>query len=425
MEQMKKFFTAGRAWALMIGVLVVAVGLVGAMLLIGRPAVEAQQSLNLPTYQPQGQPQAQGAPARRPTVSAPVAVAQAPAVNSGSVETTSGQSDSGALIYSGDIQAAQKAPVAVEVNGRVLNVQVDVGAQVKAGDVLLQIDSTTLEAQRAQALAGLKAAQAQMDQLQLGPEASDVAAARAGVDAANAAYQKAVAGPTQQDKDIAEAQLRQAQAAVKQAQAAYDQVSWAPNIGALPQSAALEQATLQVEAAQAQYDKIVQGATQDVIDGAYAQVAAANAKLSALQTGAKQPQIDAAQAQIEQAETGLYLAQLQVNKATLRSPVDGVISKVNTEAGATVAAGTPVFEILSNKVEIVLPVEEYRLAQVHIGQAATITVAAYPGRTFAGEIATIAPALDPSTRTAQVTIRPTGDAGGLTPGMYATVTLQQ
>jgi HlyD family secretion protein len=424
MQQVSKFFTSTKVWASITVMLVVALAVVGGMLFLSQGAVEAKVPLNIPTYQPQAQraesvtlpEQAEQTPEE--AAQTPLQVAQAPEV-SAELE----QSMDGPLTYTGDIQAAQKVPVAVEVVGQVLQLNVDVGDSVKAGDVLLQIDSTTLEAQRAQAVAGLKAAQAQLDQLMLDPDASNVEAARANVAAANAAYQKALDGPTQQDLEIAEAQVRQAEAAVKQAQAAYDQVAWAPNIGALPQSVQLEQATLQYEAAQAQYEKLTQGATQDVIDGAYAQVAAANAQLASLQEGAKQPQIDAVQAQIEQAETALYLAQLQVDKATVRAPIDGVISMADTAVGANVAPGAPVFEILSNESEIVIAVEEFRLPEIYTGQPAAISVSAYPGREFTGEVTTIAPALDAATRTVQVTIRPTGDATGLVPGMFATVEL--
>ena len=67
--------------------------------------------------------------------------------------------------------------------------------------------------------------------------------------------------------------------------------------------------------------------------------------------------------------------------------------------------------------------EEARLSQLKVGQKAVIRVNAYPDRTFDGKVAIIAPELDPSTRTVQVTIRPTGDASVLAPGMSATVEL--
>lgn len=329
----------------------------------------------------------------------------------------------GAILYSGEIVAYQQVNVVAEVSGQVLELMVDVGTRVAAGDPVIRIDSTILEAQRAQALAGLEAAKAQYDLLVSEADDADIAAARAAVAAANAAYQRAIEGITDEDRRLAESQLRLAQAAVTTAQAAYNEVRWMPNIGAMPQSLQLQQATLQVEAAQAQYDKAVKGATQDVIAGAYAQLAQARAQLQRLEEGAKPEQIQSAQAQVNQAETALYLAQVQLSKATVRSPIDGVVSRVTTSAGSMAAPGAPLLVILSNEVKINIPVEETRLSTLRIGQPTRVRVDAYPDRVFNGTVDIIAPELDSATRTVQVTIRPQDEGRLLAPGMSATVEL--
>ena len=196
-----------------------------------------------------------------------------------------------------------------------------------------------------------------------------------------------------------------------------------PNIGMLPQSLQLQQATLAQEAAQAQYDKLMKGATADQIAGAYAQLESARAQLQRLQDGAKPAQVAAAEAQVHAAEYAFYLAQLQVSKAAVKAPIDGIVSKVQTAAGSLAGPGAPLLTLLSQDVRVTIPVEEARLNQLAIGQPAQISVAAYPGRTIAGTVAIIAPELDPATRTVQVTIRPTDDEGLLAPGMSATVEL--
>jgi membrane fusion protein, multidrug efflux system len=114
---------------------------------------------------------------------------------------------------------------------------------------------------------------------------------------------------------------------------------------------------------------------------------------------------------------------LQLNKATITAPIDGVVSRVTTAVGAMAAPGTPVVTLLSQAVKITIAVEEARLSQLKIGQKALIRVDAYPDQTFDGAVAIIAPELDANTRTVQVTIRPTGDANVLAPGMSATVEL--
>ena len=329
----------------------------------------------------------------------------------------------GQWIYTGEIEPEDEVTIVTEVGGHVIAMDVNEGDRLTAGQVILQIDSSTLEAQRAQALAGLQAAQSQVELLQIEAGEADVEAARAGVAAAEAGYQRALDGPTAEDLTMAQSQLFQAEAAVRRAQAAYDQVSWNPLIAALPESLQLQQATLALEAAQAQYDKLVKGTTEDVIAGAYAQLASARAQLQRLEDGPEDAQIEAAEAQVRQAETGLYLAQLQLDKAIVRSPIDGIVSQVNLAVGAMALPGSPALRLLSPTVKIVIPVEENRMAQLRIGQPARIQVNAYPGQVFDGTLVAIAPQLDPATRTVRVTVQPTGDATQLTPGMFATVEL--
>jgi multidrug resistance efflux pump len=147
--------------------------------------------------------------------------------------------------------------------------------------------------------------------------------------------------------------------------------------------------------------------------------------LRRLEDGAEDAQIQAAEAQVRQAETGLYLAQLQLDKATVRAPVNGIVAQVHLTVGSMALPGSPAVRLLSPAVKIVIPVEESRMAQLSLGQPARIRVNAFPDRIFEGIVAIIAPQLDPSTRTVRVTVRPTGDAQVLTPGMFATVELLQ
>lgn len=325
--------------------------------------------------------------------------------------------------YNGEIVPKYRTSVAAEAGGMALDVPVELGDEVEAGELLAQVDASVLEAQRAQALAALEAAQAQLDLLTLEADPADLEAARAGVSAAAAAYQRAVDGATAEDERMALAQLQQAQAAVTVAQAAYNEVKGNPRIGQLPQSLQLQQATLAVEAAQAQYDKVLNGATNDVIAGAYAQLAQARAQLARLEEGAKPAQIQAVEAQVKQAETALYLAQLQLDKTSIDAPVAGTIVELNVDLGTMVAPGMPVATIMSYENEVVIQVEETQLADLRAGQSATLLVDAYPNLLFEGEVIRIAPELDPATRTVAVTIRPLDEERLLAPGMFTTVEL--
>ena len=327
------------------------------------------------------------------------------------------------LRYSAEIAADHQVVVVAETAGMVLDFPLDVGDIIEKGDIVAQLDTTLLEAQKAQALVGLDAANAQLALIQTPPDADDLAAAEAAVNAAAAAYQRANGGLTEEEQRLVLAQLKQAQAAVTVAQAAYNQVKGNPAIGMLPQSLQLQQATLGAEAAQANYDKAMKGATADAIAGAYAQLAGARAQLQRLKEGAKPEQIKAVEAQVKQAEMGVYLAQLQFSKATVKAPIAGVISKVSSAIGAMAAPGAPLVTILSREVRVTIAVEENRISQLAVGQPALIYVDAYPDRAIEGTIAIIAPELDAGTRTVQVTIRPNEVASELAPGMSATVEL--
>lgn len=327
------------------------------------------------------------------------------------------------LRYNGEIAAEQQVVVVAETAGMVLSLPLDIGDVIREGQLIAQLDTMLLDAQRAQTLAGLEAAQAQLDLLQADADEDDLAAARAGVAAASAAYRRALEGPTAEDRRLALAQLKQAEAAVTVAQAAYNRVKGNPAIAALPESLQLQQATIAIEAAQAQYDKVLIGSTEDVIAGAFSQLAQARASLRRLEEGAQDEQIRATEAQVRQAEMALYLAQLQVSKATVKAPVAGVVSRVNSAEGAMASPGTPLVTLLSNEVKITIAVEETRIAQLELGQPAFIRVNAYPDQVFAGTVTIVAPELDAATRTVEVTIRPDEGTDLLAPGMFATVEL--
>lgn len=329
--------------------------------------------------------------------------------------------------YSAEIVPTGQVSVVAEVAGQVIEVSAQLGDHVSAGDILLRLDSTTLAAQRAQALAALQVAQAELELLRVVAGDADIEAARAAVAAAEAAYQRALSGPSTAEIAAAQARLRQAEAAVKVAQAAYNQVAWNPAIATLPESLHLEQARLDLDAAQTAYDQLTAdaqtGPRAGAVADAYAQLAAARAHLQRLEDGAQPAQIQAAEAEVRQAETALYLAQLQLDKATLRAPVSGIVAQMDIAAGAMVAPGVQVARLITPEVKVVISVDEARLSQVHAGQAAAIQVSAYPGESFPGVVTLVAPTADPATHTVPVTIQPTGDATRLLPGMLATVRL--
>jgi HlyD family secretion protein len=75
------------------------------------------------------------------------------------------------------------------------------------------------------------------------------------------------------------------------------------------------------------------------------------------------------------------------------------------------------------RVRLVANVVEKDLSQLQTGDSTQVEVDAFPGETFTGRIARVAPVLDPATRTASIEIEIPNPKYRLRPGMYARVTI--
>lgn len=107
-----------------------------------------------------------------------------------------------------------------------------------------------------------------------------------------------------------------------------------------------------------------------------------------------QASVRSAQAQVAQARAQLSQAQFNLSRATIFSPVTGVVLSRSIDPGQTVAASfnAPVlFNIAEDLSEMKLEVrvDEADVGQVREGQRATFTVDAYPGRTFDARVSRV------------------------------------
>jgi HlyD family secretion protein len=98
-----------------------------------------------------------------------------------------------------------------------------------------------------------------------------------------------------------------------------------------------------------------------------------------------------ARASVTQARANLRSDETSLGKASIRSPIDGVVLTRKVEPGQTVAAAlqAPVLFTLAEdlaKMKLQVDVDEADVGQVLVGQAATFTVDAWPGRKYAGVI---------------------------------------
>ncbi len=104
-----------------------------------------------------------------------------------------------------------------------------------------------------------------------------------------------------------------------------------------------------------------------------------------------QAQVNSAQASISQQQAALKNTQVNIDRAVIRSPVDGVVLTRKIEPGQTVAASFSAPELFTiaedlSKMKIELAVDESDIGQVQAGQGVSFTADAFPDRKFRGSV---------------------------------------
>ncbi|MDK9704637.1 MAG: efflux RND transporter periplasmic adaptor subunit [Sulfuritalea sp.] len=118
---------------------------------------------------------------------------------------------------------------------------------------------------------------------------------------------------------------------------------------------------------------------QNTLDAARASLASAEA------------QVRNGEAVVRQREAQLAAARVDLERTTIRAPVDGIVVKRSIEPGQTVAASLQapeLFVIAKNltDMQVETSIDEADVGRVRVGQKATFTVDAFAGRHFEGEV---------------------------------------
>lgn len=109
---------------------------------------------------------------------------------------------------------------------------------------------------------------------------------------------------------------------------------------------------------------------------------------------------------------------------TITAPRSGIVLEKPAIEGMHFNTGDPLFKIAElSSVWLIADVQEQDLGTLRVGQSATASLVAYPGRTFSGKIDFIYPTLSANTRTGQVRIVLPNQGGLLREAMYASVTI--
>lgn len=152
----------------------------------------------------------------------------------------------------------------------------------------------------------------------------------------------------------------------------------------------------------------------------YADRAAAHARAEELllQNIAPASEVDAARAQMDAAAARVRNLQATISDLSLRAPFRGQLGLRQVSAGAFVQAGTPITTLDDlSVVRVDFTIPETWLREVRVGMPIAARTAAYPDRSFPGEISALDTRLDPRTRSATIRARVPNDERLLRPGM--------
>lgn len=240
-----------------------------------------------------------------------------------------------------------------KVAGTIKEIRVSEGDSVRAGDVLLVLDSQSLLAKKEQAEAALVSAQSQYN------------LAKAGYDAANAQYEKALNGTRDEE-------LAQLQSACELAEKTFQRVETLYEGGVASESD-YDEAKTNYSVAKEKYELGLQGTRQEDISMAKASVDESLANI-----GGAEGQIYQAQASIAEIES--YLEDM-----VIKAPSSGSITSLNVEVGELVSSGMSLAVISSlQKPWVEVNVDETDIGLVSVGQNVKVTLVAYPNQEFEG-----------------------------------------
>lgn len=249
------------------------------------------------------------------------------------------------LMLSGNIEAHESV-VGFRTQGRIVELPVEEGRAVKAGDLLARLDDSDYKQQ--------------------------VRIDEASVHTRGAELELALAGSRTQEVRAAEQVVADAKADLELKRADFERYS--------------ELYKKDVISAQAR------DATETALKRARASVEHAEQNLSEIREGTRKEQIAVSRASVNSAEQNLQMSEVRLGYTTLRAPVSGVVTVRQAELGEYVSPGTPVVTIADlDHLWLRAYVAETDLGHVRLGQAVTVKTDSLSSKSYRGTISFISP----------------------------------
>jgi membrane fusion protein (multidrug efflux system) len=137
-----------------------------------------------------------------------------------------------------------------------------------------------------------------------------------------------------------------------------------------------------------------------------------------------QADYDNAAADLKVKQAAVAQQQAIISKKQLRAPFDGRAGIVTITPGTYLNSGTVVVTLQQLDPEYVdFFVPQKNLAQAQVGRRATVTLDAFPGKNFPGNVNAVNPKVDTDTRNVLIEARVPNPDRVLSPGMFVNVTV--
>jgi HlyD family secretion protein len=313
---------------------------------------------------------------------------------------------SGVLEASGRIEVTE-VNVSSKVTGRVAALHVDEGSDVKAGQLIAELEGEELEAQLRQAMAALQSAEARLLQARITLEVepttvrTQIRQAEENLQAADERLRMLKAGFRTQEVEEGRANLRQGQARLEIARLTRDRYRALLADGAIARQdldraeTDFEAAEAAVRAASQRLNMLEEGSRAEDIRMAQAERDRAAAALEAARANAatvdlRQQDVRVAEAAVHEAQANIRRLETQVAELKVFAPLDATVLTKAVEAGEVLAAGKPL--VLLGDLDhpwIKIYVPETQLGKVRLGAASRVLVDSFPNQPFQGTVSWI------------------------------------
>ena len=279
------------------------------------------------------------------------------------------------LRYPGTLSPKNSVTIVPKIGGRVDKIHVFEGDRVVPDQLLVSIDSETLQLQLDQAFSAWQASLAQ--------------------------YRQAESGVRDEERDNLRATIAQAEEDVDVANRNYERSKRLYDSGAIPR-AKLEEA----EAAQRSANTSLDNAKRS---------------LKLMEDGASANELDAVRANAGALEAQYELAKLQFRESLVRAPSYGTVARILVDPGNLVSPGIPMLALVSQDpiyLKIAIPEKHYRRFAVGSDAFDVRIKPVALEEEYAGAVTSVAPVIDPGSRTFVVEATIPNKDGRLKPGMY-------